>query len=181
MTLETKLNLMKLKTRESPSSETVQMSLSSLNASESGFSVPVSPVESPLHSPGSNPKQQKHWRGYRYRASAATSTVGGGNDLNEDEFAVDSDSDLDSIVTSSEDEEPETAPADPDDADTDEKQKKVIRFVDKIASSQYFQKATQINFLRKAIEGFSKMSIMLTVQINSLSGTLGIWQLIYFA
>ena len=170
MTLETKLNLMKLKTRESPISENVQVSFSSLNTPESGssFSTPISPLESPLLSPMSNTKQM-HWRGYKFRASG-TSQIS--NDFNE-EFVVDSDSDLDSIITSSEDEEPETAPADPDDADTDEKQKKVIRFVDKIASSQYFQKATQINFLRKAIEGFSKMSIMLTVQINSLSGILG--------
>ncbi|OTF80833.1 hypothetical protein BLA29_011142, partial [Euroglyphus maynei] len=82
--------------------------------------------------------------------------------------------DLDSIVTSSEDEEPETAPAAPDDADTDEKQKKLIRFFEKIASNQYFQKASQMNFVKKALEGVSNMSIMLTVQINSLNGTLAI-------
>lgn len=173
MTLETKLNLMKLKTRESASSE--PMSMSNLSASESGFSTPITPLESPLLSPSSNPKQQKHWCGYKYRASTVSSANTSANDTNE-EFAIDSDSDLDSIVTSSEDEEPETAPADPDEADTDVKQRKFIRFVDKIASSQYFQKATQINFLRKAIEGVSKMSIMLTVQINSLSGTLGKWR-----
>ena len=61
----------------------------------------------------------------------------------------------------------------PDDADTDEKQKKLIRFVEKIASNQYFQKASQMNFVKKALEGVSNMSIMLTVQINSLNGTLG--------
>src|SRR5699024_5299202 len=131
------------------------------NATESGVTTPnTSPVESPLTSPLTMPKQQKHWCGYKFRASTVSSVNSTTTDVNE-EFAVDSDSDLDSIVTSSEDEEPETAPADPDDADTDVKQRKLVRFVDKIASSQYFQKATQINFLRKAIEGVSKMSIML--------------------
>lgn len=167
MTLETKLNLMKLRTKELPNSESIPYSLSSLSASESGFPTPVSSPESPLSSPFPVPKQQKHWRGYKCVSRNNSSKV-------KEEIVNETDSDIDSIVTSSEDEEPETAPADPDDADTDEKQRKFTRFVDRIASSQYFQKATQINFFRKAIEGVSNMSIMLTVQINSLSGILAI-------
>lgn len=173
MTLETKLNLMKLKRRESPGSEAVSLS----NLTESGLSTPISPLDSPV----SNSHQQKHWSGYKCRAFTASSinSTGTGNDANE-EFSLDDDSDLDSILTSSEDEEPETAPADPDDADTDVKQRKFIRFVDNIATSQWFQKATKMTFFQKAIEGVSKMSISMTVQINSLSGTLGKSLLVLF-
>lgn len=192
MTLETKLNLMKLKKAESTAA-VESISLSTLSAAESGrhssgVNTPTG-LESPLVSPtaANLPKQMKHWCGYKFRTSTVSSVASnasnsgaaagagtGASGANDETAAsVDSDSDLDSIGTSSEDEEPETAPADPDDADTDEKQRKLIRFVNKIASSQYFQKATQINFFKKAIEGVSKMSIMLTVQINSLSGILG--------
>lgn len=187
MTLETKLNLMKLKKAESNNSAVESISLSTLSAAEAAGGISSglnTPLESPLVSPTTGfPKQMKHWCGYKLRTStvssvnSSTSATGGATmpGANDDQViaSVDSDSDLDSIGTSSEDEEPETAPADPDDADTDEKQRKLVRFVNKIASSQYFQKATQINFFKKAIEGVSKMSIMLTVQLNSLSGTLG--------
>lgn len=158
MTLETKINLLKL-------SANVE------NLAD------VSPSSTPNDSPKLTQKiGGRYWSGYRakYRSTAITGTQSPappGMELN-DEFC-DDDSDLDSIVTSSEDEEPETAPAAPDDADTDEKQKKLIRFVEKIASNQYFQKASQMNFVKKALEGVSNMSIMLTVQINSLNGTLG--------
>nr|XP_027204119.1 uncharacterized protein LOC113797866 [Dermatophagoides pteronyssinus] len=157
MTLETKINLLKL------------------SANVENFA-DVSPASTPNDSPKLTQKiGGKYWSGYRakYRSSAiGTQSPAPGTELN-DEFC-DDDSDLDSIITSSEDEEPETAPAAPDDADTDEKQKKLIRFVEKIASNQYFQKASQMNFVKKALEGVSNMSIMLTVQINSLNGTLAI-------
>lgn len=158
MTLETKINLLKL------------------SANVENFA-DVSPASTPNDSPKLTQKiGGKYWSGYRakYRSSAiGTQSPAPGTELN-DEFCDDH-SDLDSIITSSEDEEPETAPAAPDDADTDEKQKKLIRFVEKIASNQYFQKASQMNFVKKALEGVSNMSIMLTVQINSLNGTLGIF------
>lgn len=155
MTLETKINLMKL------------------FSNVENLTSDASPISTPNDSPKFTQKiGGRYWSGYRakYR-NAGTQSPGPGTDINE-EFC-DNDSDIDSIVTSSEDEEPETAPAAPDDADADEKQKKLVRFFEKIVSSQYFQKASQMNFVKKALEGVSNMSIMLTVQINSLNGTLG--------
>ncbi len=83
-----------------------------------------------------------------------------------------SDNESDSIVTSS-DEEVVENPVDPDDADTTKKQQKILKFVDKIASSQYFQKATENKYIKRAMEGVSKTALILTVQIQTLNGTLG--------
>ncbi len=83
-----------------------------------------------------------------------------------------SDNESDSIMTSS-DEEVVEKPVDPDDADTTTKQQKILKFVDKIASSQYFQKATENKYIKRAMEGVSKTALILTVQIQTLNGTLG--------
>ncbi len=83
-----------------------------------------------------------------------------------------SDNESDSIMTSS-DEEVVEKPVDPDDADTTTKQQKILKFVDKIASSQYFQKATENKYIKRAMEGVSKTALNLTVQIQTLNGTLG--------
>lgn len=167
MTLETRLNLMKM----SSSSDNIK----SAPTSPETVAPPATPLLSPTDSPdlsidrklrnSLSASSPRHWVGYKYRPAYT-------NEPNE-ELTMDSDSDLDSIVTSSEDEEPDTAPADPDDADTDEKQKKFTRFIDKITNSSYFQKATQLSIVKKALVGVSNMSLMLTVQINSLNGTLG--------
>ncbi len=83
-----------------------------------------------------------------------------------------SDNESDSIMTSTDEEDAEK-PVDPDDADTTKKQQKILKFVDKIASSQYFQKATENKYIKRAMEGVSKTALILTVQIQTLNGTLG--------
>lgn len=165
MTLETRVNLMKF-TNESNNDN-----------AKTASNLEANPQPTQLISPNSSPDlsaklkntnlNTRPWCGYRYRPSISNNS----GLSNDEEMTVESDSDLDSILTSSEDEEPETAPADPDDADTDVKQKKFTRLVDKIASSSYFHKATQLSFVKKALVGVSKIS--LTVHINSISGTLG--------
>ena len=85
-----------------------------------------------------------------------------------------SDNESDSIITSSDEEVEEKPSLDPEDADTTKKQQKILKFVDKIASSQYFQKATENKYIKRAMEGVSKTALVLTVQIQTLNGTLGI-------
>ena len=84
-----------------------------------------------------------------------------------------SDNESDSIITSSDEEVEEKPSLDPEDADSNKKQQKFIKFVDKIASSQYFQKATENKYIKRAMEGVSKTALILTVQIQTLNGTLG--------
>ncbi|XP_053299485.1 testis-expressed protein 2 [Pleuronectes platessa] len=52
--------------------------------------------------------------------------------------------------------------------------RKFLRFVDKIAKSKYFQKATENEYIRKKIAEMSNMPLLLSVEVLELSGTLAI-------
>ncbi|XP_036795667.1 testis-expressed protein 2 [Oncorhynchus mykiss] len=52
--------------------------------------------------------------------------------------------------------------------------RRFLRFVDKIASSKYFQKATENEYIKKKIAEVSNMPLMLTVEVLELSGTLAV-------
>uniref|UniRef100_A0AAV2KFP0 SMP-LTD domain-containing protein n=1 Tax=Knipowitschia caucasica TaxID=637954 RepID=A0AAV2KFP0_KNICA len=52
--------------------------------------------------------------------------------------------------------------------------RKFLQFVDKIAKSKYFQKATENEYIKKKIAEVSKMPLMLSVEVQELSGTLAI-------
>nr|XP_019957296.1 PREDICTED: testis-expressed sequence 2 protein-like isoform X1 [Paralichthys olivaceus] len=52
--------------------------------------------------------------------------------------------------------------------------RKILRFVDKIAKSKYFQKATENEYIRKKIAEVSNMPLLLSVEVLELSGTLAI-------
>ena len=67
-----------------------------------------------------------------------------------------SDNESDSIITSSDEEVEEKPSLDPEDADTSKKQQKILKFVDKIASSQYFQKPLRISTLSGRWKGCPK-------------------------
>ncbi|XP_029312355.1 testis-expressed protein 2 [Cottoperca gobio] len=50
--------------------------------------------------------------------------------------------------------------------------KKIWRFVDKITKSKYFQKATENEFIKKKFEEMSNTPLLLTVEVQELSGSL---------
>lgn len=50
--------------------------------------------------------------------------------------------------------------------------RKILRFMDKIAKSKYFQKATESEFIKKKFEEMSNMPLLLSVEVQELSGTL---------
>ncbi|XP_061088032.1 testis-expressed protein 2 [Conger conger] len=52
--------------------------------------------------------------------------------------------------------------------------RKILRFVDKIAKSKYFQKATENEYIKKKIEEMSNTPLLLTVEVQELSGTLAV-------
>ncbi|XP_059892570.1 testis-expressed protein 2 isoform X1 [Gadus macrocephalus] len=52
------------------------------------------------------------------------------------------------------------------------KGRRILKFVDKIAKSKYFQKATENEFIKKKIEEMSNTPLLLTVEVQELSGTL---------
>ncbi|KAM5273368.1 testis-expressed protein 2 [Ctenodactylus gundi] len=49
---------------------------------------------------------------------------------------------------------------------------KIMRFVDKITKSKYFQKATETEFIKKKIEEVSNTPLLLTVEVQECRGTL---------
>ncbi|NXT27091.1 TEX2 protein, partial [Syrrhaptes paradoxus] len=52
--------------------------------------------------------------------------------------------------------------------------RKILRLVDKIAKSKYFQKATENEFIKKKIEEVSNTPLLLTVEVQELAGTLAV-------
>uniref|UniRef100_A0A673WC09 Testis expressed 2, like n=1 Tax=Salmo trutta TaxID=8032 RepID=A0A673WC09_SALTR len=52
--------------------------------------------------------------------------------------------------------------------------RRILRFVDKIAKSKYFQKATENEFIKKKIEEMSNTPLLLAVEVQELSGTLAV-------
>ncbi|XP_031669722.1 testis-expressed protein 2-like [Oncorhynchus kisutch] len=51
---------------------------------------------------------------------------------------------------------------------------KIMRFVDKIAKSKYFQKATETEFIKKKIEEVSNTPLLLTVEVLECRGMLAV-------
>ncbi|XP_032065391.1 testis-expressed protein 2 isoform X2 [Thamnophis elegans] len=51
---------------------------------------------------------------------------------------------------------------------------KIMRFVDKITKSKYFQKATETEFIKKKIEEVSNTPLLLTVEVQECKGMLAI-------
>ncbi|XP_051939192.1 testis-expressed protein 2-like isoform X1 [Hippocampus zosterae] len=54
------------------------------------------------------------------------------------------------------------------------KPSKIMRFVDKITRSKYFQKATETEFIKKKMEEVSNTPLLLTVELQKLQGTLAV-------
>lgn len=51
---------------------------------------------------------------------------------------------------------------------------KILKFVDKLAASKYFQQATDYKYIKRAMEGVSNTPLVLTVFVQELSGVLSI-------
>ncbi|ESO84210.1 hypothetical protein LOTGIDRAFT_211163 [Lottia gigantea] len=52
--------------------------------------------------------------------------------------------------------------------------KKVLKYIDKIANSKYFQQAYEYKYIKKAMEGVSNTPLELTVELNNLTGRLAL-------
>ncbi|XP_056108999.1 testis-expressed protein 2-like, partial [Rhinichthys klamathensis goyatoka] len=52
--------------------------------------------------------------------------------------------------------------------------RRILKFVDKIAKSKYFQKAKENEYIKKKIEEMSNTPLLLAVEVKELSGTLAV-------
>ncbi|XP_015242969.1 PREDICTED: testis-expressed sequence 2 protein-like [Cyprinodon variegatus] len=97
---------------------------------------------------------------------------------------VDSDEESSSAASSDEEETPlsdpqsslvdKNAPVGADGHAGGRKGRKILRFVDKITKSKYFQKATENEYIKKKIAEVSNMPLILSVEVLELSGSLTI-------
>uniref|UniRef100_A0A3Q2XBM2 Testis expressed 2, like n=1 Tax=Hippocampus comes TaxID=109280 RepID=A0A3Q2XBM2_HIPCM len=86
-------------------------------------------------------------------------------------LSVLADSDEESSSAGSSDEE-EFLLAEPQGPTGEKGPSSILRFVDKIAKSKYFQKATENEFIKKKFEEMSNTPLLLTVEVQELSGSL---------
>ncbi|KAJ7424418.1 Testis-expressed sequence 2 protein [Willisornis vidua] len=90
---------------------------------------------------------------------------------------ADSDEESSSAGSSEEDDAPELAgekqvPAGAEGYVGGSRTSKIMRIVDKITKSKYFQKATETEFIKKKIEEVSNTPLLLTVEVQECRGTL---------
>jgi|SRR6218665_842726 len=52
--------------------------------------------------------------------------------------------------------------------------KKLLKFVDKISKSRYFQQATDYRYIKKAMEEVSNTRLVLNVEMKAVNGTLAV-------
>ncbi|XP_034249230.1 testis-expressed protein 2-like isoform X2 [Thrips palmi] len=143
MTIESKLNLMKLK-RSTP-----EDNISLVSSSSSSINLPeVYPILATSE------------------ISSSRSPVFD-SDL-DDSAESSSDDDTSSINTEDGSHRPSA------NASSKKAGKKILRMVDRIANSKYFQQATEMKYIKKAMEGVSNTRIMLSVELKGLVGTLAV-------
>ena len=82
-------------------------------------------------------------------------------------------SEPESIVSSSEDDEKDEFKEKMADSEGNNGAK-ILKFVDKLAASKYFQQATDYKYIKRAMEGVSNTPLVLTVFVQELSGVLSI-------
>jgi len=52
--------------------------------------------------------------------------------------------------------------------------KRILKLIDKVAATKYFQQATEVSVIRKAMEGVSNTPLVLSVGVHELRGTLAL-------
>lgn len=91
---------------------------------------------------------------------------------NSDESSDSSDSDSDSSSESSLNDAAADEISDWEDYSSEKTRQNFVRFVDRIASSRYFQQATENRYIKKKLQDISNCPLVLVVQIKSLNGIL---------
>ncbi|NWJ10341.1 TEX2 protein, partial [Crypturellus undulatus] len=87
---------------------------------------------------------------------------------------ADSDAESSSAGSSDEEGDPTRDKLLPPGAEGPSASRRILRFVDKIAKSRCFQKATENEFIKRKIEEVSNTPLLLTVEVQELAGTLAV-------
>lgn len=168
MTFETKLNLLKIKSDSNNQSGSGNSAGAPTNNNQTPSSGNLntetvakdSMSESSLDSHQSSRESTKA----SFSSSGSTRTSGESSDSE--------DSDSDSSSDSSFDEADVDEISDWEDYGAEKTRQSIVRFVDKIASSRYFQQATENRYIKKKLQDISNCPLVLVVKIQSLNGVL---------
>lgn len=184
MTFETKLNLLKIKSDNSGTSNNssssssqgatsgANQSASTMNSSTCNNQAHTSQVSSESSSKfetisennSTNPSSTSNKTSQSSSGSARTSGESSNTD-DESESESSSDSSLDDDANNDE-------ISDWEDYGAEKTRQNIVKFVDKIASSRYFQQATENRYIKKKLQNISNCPLVLVVQIQSLNGVL---------
>jgi len=172
MTFETKLNLLKIKS-ENPSLVSSNISSSpapSTGSASCGHSSKIAQSFEYATKNAGSFNESKSDTGSKdnikppLSSSEGTRTSGESSDSEESE--------ADSSSDSSFDEADVDEISDWEDYGAEKTRQSIVRFVDKIASSRYFQHATENRYIKKKLQDISNCPLVLVVQIQSLNGVL---------
>lgn len=169
MTFETKLNLLKIKSDNSSNASSASSHLNVSSNSSSPSQTASQPSDSSIKDSSSfveaHLESNTYKEGNKSSLSSSGSTRTSGESSDSDES--DSDSSSDSSLEADVDEI-----SDWEDYGAEKTRQSIVRFVDKIASSRYFQHATENRYIKKKLQDISNCPLVLIVKIQSLNGIL---------
>lgn len=168
MTFETKLNLLKIKSDNASANNSGlnQAGIPSTATGEAQSSMPSSESSNRDSSSLSDFSSDNISAPRKPTPSSSGSTRTSGESSDSDESETDSSSD------SSSDEADLDEISDWEDYGAEKTRQSIVKFVDRIASSRYFQHATENRYIKKKLQDISNCPLVLVVQIQSLNGVL---------
>lgn len=181
MTFETKLNLLKIKPDSQPNAETAS-STCQANGQASSSYVPSSPPSDGTpkdHGSLSDSSSENLSRENSNQCGISNSENQSANSFTGIKMSEEStttsessDSDLESSSESSYGDIDADEISDWEDYGAERTRQNIVKFVDKLASSRYFQQAAEYRYIKKKLQDISNCPLVLVVQIQSLNGIL---------
>lgn len=169
MTFETKLNLLKIKSDNSSNASSASSHLN-VNSNCGNLNQTASQLsDSSIKDSGSI--IEANLENTTCRESNKSSLSSSGSTRTSGESSESDDSDSDSSSDSSVEADVDEI-SDWEDYGAEKTRQSIVRFVDKIASSRYFQHATENRYIKKKLQDISNCPLVLIVEIQSLNGIL---------
>lgn len=169
MTFETKLNLLKIKSDNSGAANMSGGSSTNLGgnnqAQNNHSTADVSTKGDSASDSATSSSSNKDFVKPSFSSSGSARTSGESSDSDESGSDTSSDS-------STDDEGNHDEISDWEDYGAEKTRQNIVKLVDKIASSRYFQHATENRYIKKKLQHISNCPLVLVVQIQSLNGIL---------
>lgn len=170
MTFETKLNLLKIRPDNQGNTDSQSLGTQSSSLNEQKSDNQTNDVGSVNDFSTDNSRDPTQFGATNDNQSASASSSVKFSE--ESATSESSDSDLDSSSDSSSGEADIDEISDWEDYGAERTRQNIVRFVDRVASSRYFQQAAENRYIKKKLQDISNCPLVLVVQIQSLNGVL---------